>query len=99
MALRCWSLMSAASTERPTGPGARARAPGDSPCARAVPHSVLDQLGKPLQVKRPAALGGNRLALALPALAVAVEVAVLELDPGPLRPVGDEAHLDLAGLG
>jgi hypothetical protein len=66
--------------------------------ARAVPHSVLEQVGEPLQVERPAALTADALAEALPALTVAPEVAVLELDPRPLRRFGDEAHLDLAGL-
>ena len=47
--------------------------------------------GQPSSPSTPVADG-------LPAGAVAVEVAVLELDPRPLRRLGDEPHLDLAGL-
>src|SRR5215207_9038398 len=61
-------------------------------------RSVLEALGESLQVERPAALGVDRAALALPALAVAVEVAVLEFDTCALRGLGDEANLHLARL-
>src|SRR5262249_20585084 len=46
----------------------------------------------------PAALGADSVAFSLPGLAVAVEVAVLELDSSPFRRLGDKAHLDLARL-
>jgi hypothetical protein len=52
--------------------GGRASAHVVSADARAALHSVLQELGKPLQVERPAPLGGDRAALALPALAMAV---------------------------
>jgi hypothetical protein len=38
-----------------------------------------------VHVERPALVAGDALALALPPLAMAVEVAVLELDSGSLR--------------
>ena len=45
---------------------------------------------------RPA--GADGVAHALPALAVAVEVAVFELDPGAVGGYGGEGDGDLAGL-
>lgn len=50
----------------------------------------------PLQVERPAAVPGDALAHALPALTVPLEVTVLQLDAGPVRVVWDEGDLDLA---
>ena len=41
---------------------------------------------------------GDTVAHVLPTLAVPLEVAMLELDPSTLRRLGEEAHLDLAGL-
>ena len=55
------------------------------------------QLDEPLQVERPTGLAADPLALTFPATAVAVKVAVLELDPCALRGLRDKAHLDLAG--
>src|SRR5215207_2034192 len=49
-------------------------------------------------VGRPRERPLSRRALARPAVTVAVEVAVLELDARALRGFGDEAHLDLAGF-
>src|SRR3954467_7564861 len=54
------------------------------------------QLGVSPQVERPTLISGHALADALPALAVAVEVAVLDLDPRTLRGFGDEPYLPLA---
>src|SRR5205807_1867583 len=53
------------------------------------------QVGVSLQVKRPALISGHALADALPALAVALEVAVLDLDPRALRGFGDEPYFPL----
>src|SRR5947209_428686 len=58
---------------------------------------LCGQVGVPLQVKGPALAAAHALAQALPALTVAVEVAVLELDPRALVGLGDEADLHLAG--
>jgi hypothetical protein len=54
------------------------------------------QLGVPLQVDRPAFVTGDAFAYPFPALAVAVEVAMLDLDSRPVGRLGDEAHLHLA---
>jgi len=59
--------------------------------------SVLEQVAESPQVQRPTRIAANGVALRLPTLAVAVEMAVLERDPSPLRTFGDEADLDLAG--
>jgi spermidine/putrescine-binding protein len=53
-------------------------------------------IGVPLQVERPTLIGGHALADALPALAMAVEIAVLDLDPRALRGLSDEPHFPLA---
>src|SRR3954451_6909796 len=66
--------------------------------SRRLLSSGRDLLGEPIQVERPALIAAHALALLLPAVAVAVEVAVLELDASAIRRLGDEAHLDLAGL-
>src|SRR5947208_12817680 len=60
--------------------------------------STREEAAESLQVERPAAVAADGFARALPAFAVAVEIAVLELHPGSLRALGDETHLDLAGL-
>jgi hypothetical protein len=59
--------------------------------------SVLEQVAKPLQVERPATIAADGLALRLPTLAVALKMAVFELDACPLGALGDESDLDLAG--
>lgn len=46
----------------------------------------------------PAPGGADGVAHALPTVAVAIEVAMFELDPGPGPALGLEAHLDLARL-
>jgi hypothetical protein len=51
---------------------------------------------EPLQVKRPDVGSPHHIAQSLPALAMALKVAVLDLDPGALRRLGDEQHLHLA---
>src|SRR5579864_5151668 len=57
-----------------------------------------EQAAKPLEVQRPTALAANRLTLSLPALTVTVKIAVLELDSGAVRRLGDKPNLDLACL-
>ena len=49
------------------------------------------------QAAAPAVVGPDRVAHLLPALAMAVEVPVLELHARAVGRLGDEAHLDLAG--
>src|ERR1700733_14412432 len=56
------------------------------------------QGGEALQVQRPALVAVHAFSDPLPSLAVAVQVAVFELDPGALGPLGDETDLDLARL-
>jgi hypothetical protein len=53
--------------------------------ARVAVRSAVHDLGEPLQVERPAAGRGDGIALPLPALAVALEVAMLQLHARPLR--------------
>src|SRR5262245_23461156 len=77
----------------------RQTAPPDPHNRRRGPHSTRHSLGEPLQVERPAFVARHTGAHAFPAFAVALEVAVLELDPSAVRCLGDEAHLDLARLG
>ena len=57
-----------------------------------------EQIRESLQVKRPPLGATDRGAHAFPALAMTIEVSVLELDARPLRSLGDEPDLDLAGL-
>src|SRR5262249_59721425 len=57
-----------------------------------------EAVGVALEVQRPALVAGNALADAFPAVAVAVEAAVLDLYPGALRGFGGEADLPFAGL-
>ena len=73
---------------------------------RGDPHAVQtttarrrqsEQHGIPREVQRPALVTLDAFADRLPAGAVAVEVAVLELDQRALRAVRDEPDLDLAG--
>src|SRR5204863_7947232 len=56
----------------------------------------LEQLGVAVEVERPALVAANALAQAFPALAVAIDVAMLELYASPIRRLLDEAHLHLA---
>src|SRR4051794_26976481 len=68
-------------------------------CSSSSPSALRgDQFGVALQVQRPAVARADAVARAFPAGAMAVEVAMLELDPRPLGRLGDEADLDLAGL-
>src|SRR4029077_21079245 len=64
-----------------------------------APSARPEVLGEALQATLPAAGRADRAAHVLPALAVAVEAPVLELDPRALGPLGDEPHLDLARPG
>src|ERR1700736_3699955 len=52
-----------------------------------------------MQVERPALVAVDSFANAFPAFAVPVEIAVLDLDPGPLGSLGHETYLPLADLG
>src|SRR5438132_8176399 len=75
---------------------------GRRPVRAAAPARSLrlrEQVGVALEVERPALGAGDALADALPALAVTVEVAVLELDARALRCLGDEAHLPFTRRG
>jgi hypothetical protein len=56
-------------------------------------------LGGGLEVVEVRPAGADRVAHALPALAVAVEVAVFERDPRAVGRLGDEGDGDLARLG
>src|SRR5580700_3112196 len=58
---------------------------------------ALDQGGVPGQVERPSLVAVDAVADRLPAGAVPVEVAVLQLDPSAVRSLGHEPDLDLAG--
>jgi hypothetical protein len=58
--------------------------------------SLLKQSCITFKIERPTSLAINALANAFPAFAMAVEVAVLEFDPGPLRRFGYEPNLYLA---
>src|ERR1700733_8660637 len=59
--------------------------------------AALEQGGVPGQVERPSLVVIDAVADRLPARTVPVEVAVLQFDPGPVRPLGHEPDLDLAG--
>src|SRR3954468_12030721 len=63
-----------------------------------ISAALAEQGGVPVQVQRPAGVVGNAVPDGLPAGAVPVEVAVLELHPGAFGGLGDEPHLDLAGV-
>src|SRR5687767_3323441 len=54
------------------------------------------QLDVPLEVERPAVLGGDAVAGSLPAVAVTLEVPVDQADPGPAVALRGKRHLDLA---
>src|SRR5262245_58800031 len=56
----------------------------------------LEQRRVTLQVQRPAGLVVDSIAHGLPAGAVPIEVAVLELDTSTLRGFREESHLDFA---
>src|ERR1700737_2246422 len=58
-----------------------------------------DDSGVLVQVERPALVAVDAFANPFPAFAVAVEVAVLDLDPGPFGSLGHEPYLPLADLG
>src|SRR5438046_7043824 len=63
----------------------------------AMSTALGEQGGVPVEVQRPSLVVGDAVADGLPAGAVPVEVAVLQLDPGTVRGLGDEGDLDLAG--
>src|ERR1035437_9396651 len=58
--------------------------------------AALEQGGVPGQVERPSLVAVDAIANRLPAGTVPVEVAVLQFDPGAVRPLGHEPDLDLA---
>ena len=73
----------------------RRRSSGTSPEGQSLGPSALvsrvgEQGGVPGQVQRPALVGADAAGHGLPAGAVPVEVAVLQLDPGAVRLLGDE---------
>src|SRR6185437_594289 len=87
----------------PSSPRATSPDLATGPAARAGgrPREALrlrEELAVAAQVERPALAAGDAVADMLPALPVAVEAAMLELDPGALGRLGDEAHLPLARL-
>lgn len=51
------------------------------------------------QIERPALIAGDGIADAFPTLAMALQVAMLDLDAGPPSRFGGEPHLPLAGFG
>src|SRR5580693_617241 len=59
--------------------------------------AALEQGGVPGQVERPPLVVVDAVADRLPAGTVPVEVAVLQFDPGAVRPLGHEPDLHLAG--
>ena len=61
--------------------------------------TVAEEVRVPREVQRPPVRAGHTVAELLPAGAVAFQVTVLELETSPVRGLGDEAHLDLAGDG
>src|SRR5437764_6197520 len=61
--------------------------------------ALLHEGGVAVQVQRPALLPVHAVGDGFPAGAVPVDVPVLQLDPGAVRGLGVEPHLDLAGLG
>src|SRR5262249_13452534 len=86
-------------------PAPRQRNAGPPPPCRPPPlpgrpasTALSEQGGGPLEVERPALVALDAGVDAFPAGTVAVEVAVLELDPRPVRAVGGEADLHLARL-
>src|SRR3954454_10562250 len=80
-------------------------APSFAPANVATSTPLLGSRGSPqvvgeaLQAAAPAARRAHGVAHALPAAAVPVDVAVLELHARALGALGDEADLDLTGLG
>src|SRR5438477_1035852 len=60
--------------------------------------SHLEPVGDRAQAGSPATRRADRVTHPLPALAVALQVTVLELDAGAIRSLRQEAHFDLARL-
>jgi hypothetical protein len=52
--------------------------------------------GESLKRARPTPLAGDRVTSLLPALAVALEIPMLQLNARPSWSLGDEEHFDLA---
>src|SRR4029453_16175605 len=79
---------------RPSGRATRWRAPGTRtrPWARRRGSRRPKGPRGPPRVRDAPMDGGG-------ALAVTLEVAMLELDPGAVGPIGDEPHLELARMG
>src|SRR6185437_4973348 len=57
-----------------------------------------EQVGIALQIQRPTLVAGNTVAHALPAVAVALQFPMLELDAGPVWRLGCEPHFPFTGL-
>src|ERR1700733_2718966 len=83
-------------------PSRRGPTPGRSDArtrGRTGPSALsVQKIAVSLQVERPAAVASDGVAHRGPAVAVPVQIAMLELDPGALCGLGDEPDLDLAGL-
>src|ERR1700680_398905 len=60
--------------------------------------ALAEQRGIAGQIQRPSGVVGDALGDGLPSRAVPVDVAVLQLQSGARRRLGDEADLDLAGV-
>src|SRR4051794_18774055 len=70
----------------------------DSALVRSASSAHREQLRVAIEVKRPALVAFQRAAEALPAFAVAVEVAVSEVDAGAVSVDRGEGDLDFAGV-
>src|SRR4051794_9550896 len=73
-------------------------AEGARPCCLGARRKLSHEVGVAAEVEAPALRGGDAVTGAFPALAVAVEMAVLELHAGALLVLRGEPHLDLAAL-
>lgn len=63
--------------------------------AEATTSGTSDQIGVPPQVQRPASVAVDTIGDGLPARAVSVDFAVLQLHSGALRALGDEPNLEI----
>src|ERR1035438_1145594 len=73
----------------------RRRKSGPPPVERQL---LRQDVGESAEIERPSGLAVHAVADYVPTVAVAVEVPVLEFDACAVRRLGDESHIDLAGL-
>lgn len=66
---------------------------------RQMSGRASEQVGIALQIQRPALIAGNTVEHALPAIDMAVQLPMLELDAGPACRLGDEPHLIIVSNG